>query len=146
MTSGRKTEANRKNARRSSGPRSVAGKGRASRNALRHGLAVAVSPVPATPPPDVVRLARAIAGRNASDIRLRKAFAVAEAQFELRRVASARGSLMEPAVLVPSAGGTSVGAEATAFVRMLPRLALLDRYESRALGRLKRAVLQFDES
>ena len=39
MTSDRQLSANRQNSRRSSGPRSAAGSSRASRNALRHGLA-----------------------------------------------------------------------------------------------------------
>lgn len=38
MASKRQIEANRKNARRSTGPRTDAGKARASRNARRHGL------------------------------------------------------------------------------------------------------------
>ena len=39
MTSNRQIEANRGNAKRSSGPRTEAGKKRSSRNSLRHGLA-----------------------------------------------------------------------------------------------------------
>jgi hypothetical protein len=39
MASERQIAANRRNAQKSSGPRSVAGKTRASRNAYRHGLA-----------------------------------------------------------------------------------------------------------
>ncbi|WGR73896.1 MULTISPECIES: hypothetical protein [unclassified Bradyrhizobium] len=38
MTSKRQIEANRANAKKSSGPRTAAGKARASRNARRHGL------------------------------------------------------------------------------------------------------------
>jgi hypothetical protein len=43
MTSQAKIDANRRNARRSTGPRSAAGKARACRNALRHGLFVRAS-------------------------------------------------------------------------------------------------------
>jgi hypothetical protein len=39
MASERQFEANRKNAKRSTGPKTRAGKARSSRNALRHGLA-----------------------------------------------------------------------------------------------------------
>ena len=42
MASERQIAANRRNAQKSTGPRSVAGKRRASRNAYRHGLAAAV--------------------------------------------------------------------------------------------------------
>jgi hypothetical protein len=41
MGSIRKQEANRRNAQKSTGPRSPAGRARASRNALKHGLAAA---------------------------------------------------------------------------------------------------------
>ena len=40
MTSQRKIAANRRNARRSTGPRTLTGKARSSRNALRHGLTI----------------------------------------------------------------------------------------------------------
>ena len=42
MASERQIAANRRNAQKSSGPRSVEGKKRASRNAYRHGLAAGV--------------------------------------------------------------------------------------------------------
>jgi len=48
MTSDRQIEANRVNARNSTGPRTEAGKSKAAGNALRHGLTSA-------PPPDLVR-------------------------------------------------------------------------------------------
>jgi hypothetical protein len=43
MASPAKIAANRRNARRSTGPRSAAGKARARRNAFRHGLATPAS-------------------------------------------------------------------------------------------------------
>jgi hypothetical protein len=55
----RKRAANRVNARRSTGPRSTAGKARVASNALRHGLNVAVADDPLLTE-DVERLARAI--------------------------------------------------------------------------------------
>src|ERR1700738_4735365 len=42
----RKRAANRRNARRSTGPRTAAGKARVKQNALRHGLNVAVADAP----------------------------------------------------------------------------------------------------
>src|SRR5829696_7666710 len=42
MISQRKRTANRRNARSSTGPRSAAGKAKASQNALKHGLAIPV--------------------------------------------------------------------------------------------------------
>ena len=72
VASARKAEANRRNARASTGPRTVAGKARAAQNARRHGLNL-----PARYDPSrsggIVTLARAIAGpmpgRNASSWR-----------------------------------------------------------------------------
>ena len=46
-TSDRKIASNRKNAQKSTGPRSEAGRERSRRNALRHGLAIAVASNPA---------------------------------------------------------------------------------------------------
>jgi hypothetical protein len=43
MSSAAKIAANRRNAQKSTGPRSVAGKARSRRNAFRHGLAVPVT-------------------------------------------------------------------------------------------------------
>ena len=44
MTSARQVDANRRNAQRSTGPRSASGKARASGNARRHGLTAAPAP------------------------------------------------------------------------------------------------------
>src|SRR5580704_11202018 len=59
VTTERKRAANRVNARRSTGPRSTAGKARVASNALRHGLNVAVADDPLLTE-DVERLARAM--------------------------------------------------------------------------------------
>jgi len=61
MASDRKVAANRRNSRRSSGPRTVAGKLTVSRNALRHGLA-AVTIRDLGIAAEVDRLATAIGG------------------------------------------------------------------------------------
>ena len=46
MTSARKTAANRKNAKKSTGPRTPAGKRTASTNALRHGVLATLPVLP----------------------------------------------------------------------------------------------------
>jgi hypothetical protein len=61
MTSRRKILGNRANAKRSTGPRSAAGKIRAARNARRHGLAIPVWSQQEFAP-DIESLARQIAG------------------------------------------------------------------------------------
>ena len=92
MTSARKREANRRNARASTGPKTAAGKTRAAQNAHRHGLAV---PLPADPTrsEDVAVLARMIAGRNASPEVQEIARRAAEAQIAVIRVRQATVSL-----------------------------------------------------
>jgi hypothetical protein len=46
MTSDRKFISNRKNAQKSSGPKTDAGEHRAARNAVKHGLAIPINTIP----------------------------------------------------------------------------------------------------
>jgi hypothetical protein len=83
MASERQISANRRNALKSTGPKSRAGKKRAGRNSLRHGL----SNISAPGECDAVEsLARRIAGDVASDAVLRHARAAARAQLHLARI------------------------------------------------------------
>ena len=84
MTSPRQLEANRANARASTGPKTQAGRARAALNALRHGLAVSVLG-DIVWGPQVEVLARRIAGERADAELLEAASAVAAAQIELNR-------------------------------------------------------------
>ena len=97
-----KLAANRRNASRSRGPKSPAGKQRAARNALKHGLAV---PVRANPglAARAEALARRIAGEGAETPRcLALARRVAEAQVDLERVRATRFAFL-------ALGGTEGG-------------------------------------
>ncbi len=78
MSSPAQTAANRGNAQMSTGPRSQAGKSRASRNAFRHGLAVDVH-LDAAITPEVEKLARALAGAQTEDSAVRRAAELAAA-------------------------------------------------------------------
>ena len=89
-----RVRANRANARRSTGPKTLAGKSAASRNALRHGLAIPVTVDPSLAD-EVERLARMIAGEGANSSRLERARRVAEAQIDLLRVRRARSLLLD---------------------------------------------------
>jgi hypothetical protein len=95
MTSRRQLEANRANAKASTGPRSVRGKARASQNALCHGLSLPIHLQPVLSA-EAENLTRKIAGEgtDAPDI-LDCACRVAEAQIDLRRVRAARLGLLE---------------------------------------------------
>jgi hypothetical protein len=84
MTTARKAEANRINARRSTGPRTRLGKARASRSARRHGLSIPVL-ADGGLSKEVEVLARKMVGSCTSANVLACARRVAEAQVDLER-------------------------------------------------------------
>ena len=90
MTSARKVQTNRANARASSGPKTSAGRARSARNALRHGLNVPIADLEVFSP-EVERLAEAIHGTRPGDAQLeRPVRLVAEAQIDMHRVRQTR--------------------------------------------------------
>ena len=93
MATERQIAANRRNARRSTGPRSRAGKKRASRNSYRHGLSSGVA-TSAEFAKHVESLARKIAGRGADAVSLEVARAVARAEFDLAQIRRVRVALI----------------------------------------------------
>ena len=94
MTSERKIAANRRNASRSTGPRSDGARARTRRNALRHGLAVITLRDP-TISAEVHRLACVICGKDAGPVERQQAVAVAENQLLLLKVRAARVAVIE---------------------------------------------------
>ena len=100
MTSTRKIEANRKNARASTGPKTAQGRARLARNALRHGLSLPVCSDRVLCE-EVESLARKIAGTEANVEIRQLARRVAEAQIDLRRVRHARYRLLSDALSNP---------------------------------------------
>ena len=85
MTSQRKITANRRNSRNSCGPRTAAGKARASRNAQRHGLAAITHRLP-IPSGEIERLARAISGADEDPALFAQAISIAENELALRAI------------------------------------------------------------
>ena len=85
MSRAKQAAANRRNARRSSGPHSSAGKQRVSHNARRHGLSISITADRAFGE-QIEQLALQIAGGTQNELRLECARAVAAADFDLARV------------------------------------------------------------
>jgi hypothetical protein len=151
MASERQIAANRRNARKSSGPRSSAGKERASRNAYRHGLSARVAPS-AEFAKRIEKLARKIAGDTTDEVILEYAHTAAQAQFDLAGVRQVRVALMQRMAVFGEfeSGETATATRpvpspesertAEAVRRALPELLKLDRYAQRALGRRERSV------
>ena len=131
--------ASRRNARKSTGPRTTLGKARASRNARRHGFTLPVLAEP-TLAPDVEALAQQIERQVARSVprvtpdatQHALACRIAEAMIDLRRVRLAKLPLV--AALHADPPNT----------RALRELARLDRYERYALWRRKTAIRAFD--
>ena len=130
MTSRKQRRANRRNAGRSTGPRTPAGKAIVARNAWRHGLSLPVLADTALAP-EVAALAHAITGDGAGAERRTAAARIAEAQIDLVRVREARLALSERLL---------AGAEVTR------EMLRLDRYERRALFRRSRALAALDRA
>jgi hypothetical protein len=93
VASERQIAANRRNAGKSTGPRSPTGKMRASRNAYRHGLTLSLSGAELTE--RVKELARMIAGDSSDWGVLEHARTAAEAELELARVRRVKLALIE---------------------------------------------------
>lgn len=123
MASEKQIAANRANAKKSTGPKTAAGKAKSSRNALRHGLS---SPLPldATALAKAHTFASAFAGEGAGAAALE----VAHAQLELERIKATRDDLM--------AAFDPVNPEA----EILRQILSLGRYERYAFTRRHKAL------
>src|SRR5215467_7571579 len=99
MASERQIAANRRNAQKSTGPKTKPGKKRASTNAHRHGLASPHIWREALAH-DIDQLAREIAGGSENPALLEWARTAAESDFDLRRVRNMRAALIERMVAV----------------------------------------------
>jgi hypothetical protein len=167
LTTVRQQRANRANATASTGPRTKAGKARSARNALRHGLNIAVWSEPALAP-EADAIARRIAGSEVGANALEWARRIGEAQVELNRVRSLRKQAIERRLSDPRGRPSPRGLElvrllgllldqklhpsppeaearlAAILAGMTNELARLDRYERRALSKRKTAIRGYD--
>src|SRR5215470_17693734 len=93
MSSERRTTVNRNNGRRSSGPRTKAGKVRASRNALQHGLAVIMHDQSIQG--EVACFAKAICGDDSDPALLAQAQVIAQNEMVLRAIREQQIAVVE---------------------------------------------------
>jgi hypothetical protein len=130
MATIRQIEANRRNANRSTGPRTAAGKSISSGNALRHGLSLPLA-MNAKTMADIKQLARQLADEE--PYFMVAALETAAAQIDLLRVQKTRRSMLAKLDL------------ATATDEQLRHLLAIDRYESRARTRRRRASSRMNQ-
>jgi hypothetical protein len=137
MATDRQVASNRRNGALSRGPKTLAGKARSSRNAVKHGLSIAITSDRASSR-EIEVLARKLAQLGAGDS-LGQARLAAEAELELNRVRGAFEAVLTREGVV--GGGVDEAERAAALIRALPELEKLDRYERRAFSKRKRALL-----
>lgn len=136
MASEKQLAANRINAQKSRGPRSIGGKMRASRNATSHRLAANFRKDPAA-----VRSVEVLTNllRKAGHCE-REARLLAVAEYRTRSVHTLRSRLTEKLLEAAERGSASAS-----VLMSLQSLQRIDRYEKRASSRKKRLFLQMQE-
>jgi hypothetical protein len=125
MATEKQIAANRANAKRSTGPKTAAGKMKSGRNAYRHGLSCPLQLDPISMS-RADAIAHALVGELPSEERLNSAADFAWAQLELLRIRSTRADLM---------ARIKIGSDSPE----LHRLVALDRYERIAHTKRRRA-------
>ena len=157
MTSKERIAANQNNAKRSTGPRTQLGKSRSRANAVRHGLSSRAL-TDAAFLSEADGLTKRIAREHGKQDNCFEARIVAEAELTILRVRIARATLLDlnavtsaanakrpesgqsvapDPIPMPATSRPAVGLDdmAHAYLRALPDIMKLDRYERRALSR-----------
>ena len=152
MISETKIAANRRNARRSSGPRTAAGKQIVSRNALRHGLGAVAHRAPEIAA-EADRLVNVIAGEHADPAQREQALIIAESELTLLRVRAVRTNIFERTLLATGVEESGAPRDQAGRGRragliggvQLEELRRLERYERRAFSRRQNAIRKFSD-
>jgi hypothetical protein len=132
MTSQRKIEANRLNAKKSTGPKTRHGRARSSKNARRHGLSLSLFADVAYSS-EIEGLANEIVSQSKDKATIELSRRVAEAQVDLARIGRVRHGLVE------RNGGLKKVSE-----EVFKELNRVDRYARRAFSRRKFAMRELD--
>jgi hypothetical protein len=133
LASDKQIAANRANAKKSTGPKTAAGKLKSSQNAFRHGFSVPLHLDPATSA-EVESLTRALAGEDANPQQEQQAAEFGQAHLMLQRIGMTRERWM-----------ASLDMEQPEFAA-LQKIATLDRYERYAFTKRRRASRALQES
>ena len=139
MTTERQRAANQRNASKSTGPRSAAGKARASKNAITHGLSsnIAGDAGAATA---IARLAGLIAGTDPDLFQAHDARIAAEANLELGRIRTFQASRLNLQAPLSVADPKSRSSFRAAVREVLLQRSKIERYERRAFSKRNRAL------
>jgi len=130
MATEKQIRANRENSKRSTGPKTAAGRMKSSRNAFRHGLSLKMYLDDDTSKKIGV-MVRLLGSDQTDSMRLAAAVEAALAQLDVSRIRGVRNQMMtEPA----QTAGT---------ILQVRDLAALERYERLALGKRRRALATF---
>ena len=132
MSSDRKITANRNNAKKSTGPRSKAGREASRRNARRYGLAIDIGADPAFHE-YIEKLATVLSLSSGAQKVSEHARQAAEAELDLTRIRKIRAWLFETLYFADTAAPDGM-------TELNDALAKLERYERRAFSRRKRAL------
>jgi len=135
VASDRQQNANRRNAQKSTGPRSAGGKARASKNAYRHGFAARKGPDEIFAK-QVGRLARRLSRDSDSIMTLSYAMAAAEAEITIARLRQTKVEVIEKITNAFYTGTPET------IRQMVPQLTVLDQYEKQTRSRRNRALRQ----
>ena len=128
MASARQIAANRKNAQRSTGPISQAGKTRAAKNALQHGLARTDSPFGH----EIEEFARLLSKETNQNDPTFASVEAAHAQLTLLQVRKVKAAIFDRFFKSDRTLDDSI--------RLNEELRKIERYEKRAFSRRKRAM------
>jgi hypothetical protein len=132
MTSIRKIESNKRNASRSTGPRTPGGKLRSRHNARRHGLATRLEDD--CEASERIECLTAILAEGADDFeRMKQSRMLAECHFDLRRIRAARHDVFLTMGGLENVSGND-------FEIALRAMDGIRRYETRALSKRRRAL------